>query len=134
MAAGHAVRQALTLSFSKGGEERRTCVAVISIQRKSEKQLSSKASAAFRLPAITSVRSLVFPAQAVIPRSPEPVVSQQAVPSSRSSPDLSGLLAKSPCEGDCEWRPIEVVSSSNIPDVGIDERNRPAAQRLESIE
>ncbi len=69
MAAGHAVRQALTLSFSKGGEERRTCVAVISIQRKSEKQLSSKASAAFRLPAITSIRSLVFPAQAVIPRS-----------------------------------------------------------------
>jgi len=47
---GPAVEQTLTFSSSKEGEERRTCVAVISIQRKSEKQLSPKASATFRLP------------------------------------------------------------------------------------
>jgi len=64
---GHAVKQALALSSSKEGEERQTYVAVISIQRKSEGQLSPNTSTAFRPPAVTSVPSLVLPAQTAIP-------------------------------------------------------------------
>ena len=43
----------------------------------------------------------------------------QTVPSSWSSIELDGLLAKSPCLGDCERQPIKVANSLNIQGVGM---------------
>ncbi|KAF8338573.1 hypothetical protein F5887DRAFT_1077669 [Amanita rubescens] len=57
---------------------------------------------------------------APLPRLPsESAVSQQTVPSSRSSLELDGLVTKSSDDEDCKLRPCKVVSSSSFPGDGM---------------
>ena len=51
---------------------------------------------------------------ALMPFDPLPAFISQALPASQPSYELSGLLAKSPHEGDCEWQLLRVASLSNI--------------------
>ena len=51
---------------------------------------------------------------ALMPFSPLPASISQALPANQPSYELSGLLAKSPCEGDCEWRLLRVANLSNV--------------------
>ena len=56
---------------------------------------------------------------ALTPFTSLPACLLQAFCDSQLSAELGGSLAKSLCEGDCEWQPVKVASSSNIPGAGM---------------